>query len=56
LEAAWDDDLLGGVVRVTAQARPEGATDAAQTIVAIPYFAWSNRGPNEMSVWLRRSY
>jgi len=55
LEATWAPDLLGGIMRVTARALPPGETDAEpQQIVAVPYFAWSNRGPGEMSVWLRR--
>jgi hypothetical protein len=59
-------DLLQGVTTVKADvlARPvsdwEGAlyrplnrTEAKSIHVRfIPYFAWSNRGPSEMSVWL----
>lgn len=58
-------DLLGGVVIL----RGTGATavrrnwektlyqtiqpDKAVSITAIPYYAWDNRGPGEMRVWLR---
>ncbi len=27
-------------------------TPRKQPFVAIPYYAWANRGPGEMSVWL----
>jgi DUF1680 family protein len=36
--------LLGGIVAL----RAEGVT-------AIPYFAWANRGPGPMRVWLQNS-
>jgi DUF1680 family protein len=36
-------NLLGGVVVVTGQG-----------VVAVPYFAWANRGKSEMAVWLPR--
>ena len=32
----------------------DGATTDRVTIRAIPYFAWANRGPSTMDVWLRR--
>ncbi len=46
-------DLFSGitVLETTARTR-DGKT---RPIVAIPYYAWSNRGPGEMAVWLRRS-
>lgn len=31
------------------------ATDRAATVRAVPYFAWGNRGPGGMRVWLPRS-
>ena len=52
--AAWRPDLLGGVVVVTGMAErvgEDGAT-AGQSLVAVPYFAWANRGAGEMAVWL----
>ncbi len=54
--AAFDEehrsDLLGGVTVVRA-----AATDQAgrpRRLTAIPYYAWSHRGPGEMAVWLER--
>ncbi len=44
LGAAWDGDLLGGIVVI----RGTGFT-------AIPYYAWANRGVGPMRVWLRDS-
>lgn len=41
-------DLLGGMV--TIQLTPVGKGDA---LTLIPYYAWANRGPNEMIVWMR---
>ena len=45
-------DLLKGltVLETTAHA----ADGTARPLVAIPYYAWSHRGPGEMAVWLRR--
>jgi DUF1680 family protein len=45
-------DLLGGVTVVRT-----AATDKARRprrLTAIPYYAWSHRGPGEMAVWLER--
>jgi DUF1680 family protein len=53
-------DLLGGVVVVRGHAlggAPGGAVDPPQAglrFTAIPYYAWANRGPGEMSVWIGR--
>jgi hypothetical protein len=47
IAAEWRPDLLGGVVALTAPV--EGP---AGRLLAIPYFAWANRGPGEMAVWL----
>ena len=41
-------DLLGGIMAV--KIMPPGKGD---TITAIPYCLWENRGPNEMTVWFR---
>ena len=55
-DAAFEEehrsDLLGGVTVVRA-----AATDQAgrpRRLTAIPYYAWSHRGPGEMAVWLQR--
>jgi hypothetical protein len=45
IAADWRPDLLGGVVTLAAPA-------GDRALVAIPYFAWANRGPGEMAVWL----
>lgn len=47
--AQWRPDLLGGVVTLVAPAQPAGPTGR---LLAVPYFAWANRGPGEMAVWL----
>jgi DUF1680 family protein len=62
----FENDLLGGVGIVTSEALKQDAQDAsnvlyrdnagtfqAATIRAVPYFAWANRQPGEMLVWLR---
>jgi DUF1680 family protein len=59
-------DLLGGVVTIALPAtidqtadwqgtlyRPEPAESVPGTLTAIPYFAWANREPGAMLVWLR---
>jgi len=54
--SAWRPELLGGVVTLTTPLRSSGtasATDARSGhLLAIPYFAWANRGGDEMAVWL----
>lgn len=68
LQAVWDPDLLGGVVKIVGQgyrtheAGWEGALyrhlshfeEKRQPIdiVAIPYALWCNRTPGEMLVWI----
>lgn len=61
------EDLLSGVIVVHAKGTRSASSDAAvsdlyttsqperveTTLRAIPYFAWSNRAPGEMRVWLR---
>lgn len=58
-QAVFREDLLGGVM--TLQFNVTGITGGgegaevkkiARQITAIPYFAWNNRGSNEMQVWL----
>jgi DUF1680 family protein len=39
---SFRDSLLGGVMVLT-----------SGQLTAVPYFAWANRGPGEMRVWLR---
>jgi len=60
LRADFRPDLLGGVAIIQGSAtacRLDGAGGMARTAVpfmAIPYYAWSHRGPAEMAVWLAR--
>jgi uncharacterized protein len=61
LAETFRPDVLGGVTVITAAAaarkpgRTTGAADSEpRTLTAIPYFAWANRGPAEMAVWIPR--
>lgn len=62
----FDPSILGGVVTIEADAVAEEKSDWGQElyrtkqkvlnekrIKAIPYYAWGNRVPGEMSVWIR---
>ncbi len=65
INAVKRNDLFGGIVSLAAQAQlaetddwngnlyrtapPAGVT---MTMVSIPYYIWSNRGPGRMMVWL----
>jgi DUF1680 family protein len=58
LTAAYDPKLLKGVTVITGRATSL-TTDAAgkvlktdQEFKAIPYYAWANRGPGQMMVWI----
>ncbi|HUP22799.1 MAG TPA: beta-L-arabinofuranosidase domain-containing protein [Thermoanaerobaculia bacterium] len=53
-DAKWRDDLLGGVVTAVGPVLRVGSdgTPTPHRMVAVPYFAWANRGAGEMSVWL----
>ena len=58
-DSEWRPDLLNGVQVVTgnveALQREDNASQPKQQshqMVAIPYLAWSNRGPGEMAVWM----
>jgi len=52
-EATFDPDLLGGLVVIRGNAARANATGPSRhELVAIPYFAWANRGAGEMAVWL----
>jgi DUF1680 family protein len=67
-EARFEQDLLGGVVTLQASAAAESDEDWPHTlyrsepprtgpvrIKAVPYYAWDNRDPGEMLVWLREA-
>lgn len=60
-------NLLGGVVALTGTALADDSSDwkselyrptppkrVKRDIVAVPYYAWDNREPGEMLVWLRK--
>ncbi|WP_181161003.1 glycoside hydrolase family 127 protein [Labrys okinawensis] len=66
IEAVEAPDLLGGVVTLSGQAVADRSSDWGDTLYrsarpvreqtmvrAVPYFAWDNRQPGEMRVWLR---
>jgi DUF1680 family protein len=52
IEVERRTDLLGGVTTLRASAVGPGG--AKRQLTAIPYYAWSHRGPGEMAVWLPR--
>ncbi len=45
-------DLLGGVKVIMGDVL--GEAGSKRKLLAIPYYAWSHRGPGEMAVWLPR--
>ena len=65
LTADFDSSLLGGVSVIKGEALKDDTLKPVGTLygpapsrkrhdlVAIPYFAWANRGRGEMSVWLK---
>jgi uncharacterized protein len=68
LTGHFEAELLGGVTVIRVEALIEDSADWADelyrsrppslnegTITAIPYYAWDNRQPGEMRVWLRES-
>ena len=46
LKATYRQDLLGGLTVITGKALADRKTPTALT--AIPYYAWANRGKNDM--------
>ena len=55
LSSAFVPETLGGVVTISGEIPVSGgATSQSQKITAIPYYAWDNRGINEMKVWIPR--
>ena len=62
IPSAFKADLLSGVVTLTAEAirRTDDGdlysttppAEEACTATAIPYYAWANRGENQMRVWM----
>jgi hypothetical protein len=71
LEYEWKDELLGGVGMIHAKGvrlqadkeeeklytdNPDNFKEAETDIRFIPYYAWANRGENEMRVWVSEIY
>ena len=70
LESKLEQDLLGGVVKISGAARrlyeengsPDLYLEAGHEkeeqldIRLVPYYAWNNRGIGEMTVWLPRRF
>ncbi|HSC27031.1 MAG TPA: beta-L-arabinofuranosidase domain-containing protein [Vicinamibacterales bacterium] len=60
LESEFRAELLDGVSVITGRVRSVGrgvggsVRQQAHRLVAIPYYAWANRGMGEMQVWLPR--
>lgn len=57
VDAQFDGELLGGVVKLQLQGERVEVKDGAQetepvSLTAIPYYAWNNRGMSNMLVWL----
>ena len=64
LEYSWCENFLGGVGKIEAEGirvKEDGPKDlymsgrplkASRKIKLIPYYAWANRGENEMRVWI----
>jgi DUF1680 family protein len=58
LKAAWKPDLLKGVEVIEGKAvayRYDGKGNlehSEESFTAIPYYAWANRGPGQMEVWI----
>lgn len=57
--ANYQVNLLNGIDVITAdgigaarQLKGDSIIKTNQTVKAIPYFAWANRGPSEMTVWI----
>jgi DUF1680 family protein len=52
LQAEYQKDLLSGVTVIKGKVLDESGR--TRELLAIPYYAWSHRGPGEMAVWLSR--
>jgi DUF1680 family protein len=53
----WKADMLNGIMQISTKGlavkmENNSIQTVDQTIVAIPYYAWANRGKGEMTVWL----
>ncbi len=60
LTTEYREDLLNGVTVIRGKAvalnrsKDSNSVSKQQDFMAIPYYAWANRGPGEMAVWLAR--
>ncbi|MCB0686961.1 MAG: glycoside hydrolase family 127 protein [Saprospiraceae bacterium] len=59
IKSEFHPELLGGVNVLTLDGKSISGNEAgdgidirSKTLTAIPYFAWNNRGPGEMQVWM----
>lgn len=59
IKTAYKSDLLNGVEELTMQGTSSKVdpttkklVSTTQEVKAIPYYAWANRGPSEMLVWI----
>ncbi|WP_246269525.1 beta-L-arabinofuranosidase domain-containing protein [Chitinophaga oryzae] len=59
VKAVYKPSLLNGVTVLEMkgtssrrQANKDALVKSVQTVTAIPYYAWANRGPGEMTVWV----
>lgn len=59
IKTKYDPHLLNGVVTLQMagwstkrKANSDELIRSKQTVTAIPYFSWANRGPSEMEVWI----
>ena len=59
LEVSYQSGLLNGITVITArgiatkrQLNTAELISTTQPVTAIPYYAWNNRGPGEMTVWI----
>ena len=53
LKAEPRPTLLGGVTVLTGEMQPAGKEPAPVPFTAIPYYAWQNRKPGAMQVWIK---
>jgi DUF1680 family protein len=53
LQAAFTPEMLSGIVTISGNALLTESQKSQQVkFTAIPYYAWNNRGANEMKVWM----
>ena len=59
IKAIYRPDMLNGITTLTAQGylavkepKADNSLIGRQTITAIPYYSWNNRGSGEMEVWI----